>query len=181
MNLKIFESKIFLGLVFFFLAIGITLNLFGFKLYTIAWHVFNPNPVKWEIFEVYVPDDLIAKTDESGKIVTKLRIFLIKNALGFSLAFTKFKKPFVDSISLRNVYKTINYKILKELPCEILNHRCKWFQVLIPVGDKKIFGEEIVFIDEKFSISYMGNLENRHYFLDIIKNLRRIEPMQSNE
>jgi hypothetical protein len=150
---------------------GITANLWGFKVYAFWWHLLNPNPFAWENIKISVPEDLVikdVKNDKNRKI-----IILVNYDPNSQIAiyFAKLNNP-SENDPLKAIYQKMNFELIEEKPCKILNQTCQWVVGKYKEDDMEKYREDIFLSSHNVYISFQGPKDKQYYLNRVVSSLK---------
>ncbi|GEM_PF-3280395 len=151
--------------------LGITANLWGFKVYAFWWHLFNPNPFAWEDIEISVPEDLVVKDVKNDKNRELIVLVNYDPNSQIAIYFAKLNNPSgVDP--LKAIYKKMKFELVEEKPCRLLEKNCQWVVGKYKEDDTEKYREDIFLNSHSIYISFEGSKDKRSYLNQVVSSLK---------
>ena len=151
--------------------LGVTANLWGFKVYAFGWHFLNANPFVWEDIKITVPDELVVREVKNNN--NKKLIKLVNNDKNthVTIFFAKLINA-TKSYPLKTIYKKMNFELIAEKPCQIFDHPCQWVVGKYQEDDAEKYREDIFLKSQKLWISFLGPKDKRFYLEQVTSSLQ---------
>jgi hypothetical protein len=164
------------GVFFFLNCLGIAiiaaiLHHYSFEIYTRYWHIVHKGSIHWYDLEIKVPENLVSRIIENTNGSSEIQIYQLANPNEVDILFERVSYHRKEGFKFQNKYECAGYRIIQMKPHRIMRDECVWVRAR-KEGTNPIYSEDVFFLSRDIRISFMGSINSRRYFEEVMDSLK---------